>query len=153
MNLIADQQRGDAGKPLTPILNSLRGYFIFLKFAAASILTAAVDNLIFILVYNLSGSIAASQVAGRLIACGFNYSVNKRSVFHSREHNVTALPKYALNVLVAGVLAYLAIGKLVASLHWRVITAKICAETAIFFFNFAVQRAIVFSTPPKKSLD
>ena len=151
MNPIAGRLRGNAGKAIETAFDSLRTYLVFLRFAAASIVTAAIDNLVFILAYSLTGGIAGSQIAGRLVACTFNYWTNKRGVFHSREPNATALPKYILNVVVAGVLAYVLIGRLVATLHVSVITAKIGAETAIFFFNFAVQRAFVFSAPHDKT--
>jgi putative flippase GtrA len=153
MNPLASRQSGKASKPAGAPLTSLRRYFVFIRFAAASLLTAAIDNLVFLLAYSLSGGIAQSQIASRLVACVFNYITNKRGVFHSREHNVTALPKYILNVVVAGILAYVLIGKLVTYLHWSVIVAKIVAETAIFFLNFTVQRAFVFSTRRSEPLE
>src|SRR5580704_8147844 len=96
MNPIAGRQGANAGKPIRTALDSVRIYFVFLRFTAASILTAAIDNLVFIAAYSLSGGIAGSQIAGRLVACTFNYWINKRGVFHSREQNAAALPKYVL---------------------------------------------------------
>jgi len=151
MHPLAGRQSGNTGRVIETALDSLRVYFVFLRFAVASILTAAIDNLVFIAAYSITGGIAGSQIAGRLVACTFNYWANKRGVFHSREQNAAALPKYILNVIVAGVLAYVLIGRLVVTLHVSVITAKIGAEAAIFFFNFAVQRAFVFSTPHDKT--
>jgi putative flippase GtrA len=85
------------------------------------------------------------MVAARLVAAAFNYTANKRGVFHSRDANATALPKYWLSMLIAGCLSYCLIQGLLAYTKLGVVAAKMLAETVMFFFSFVIQRDFVFS--------
>ena len=127
-----------------PLLDSMRIYFVLVRFAATSLITAVIDNLVFIWMTSLSSKLAVSLVAARLVAGMFNYFANKRGVFHSEALNWTvALPKFWLSVLAAGTLSYLLISNLVAH-GMSVIAAKILAETIMFPFSFVIQRDFVF---------
>jgi putative flippase GtrA len=85
------------------------------------------------------------MVAARLVAAAFNYTANKRGVFHSRDANATALPKYWLSMLIAGGLSYCLIQGLLAYTKLGVVAAKMLAETVMFFFSFVIHRDFVFS--------
>lgn len=128
-----------------PLLDSMRIYFVFVRFSAVSLVTAAIDNLVFILVLNLSSEILICQAASRLAAGSFNYYANKTGVFHSNAHNTIAFPKYWLSVLITGSLSYALIHSILRYSSLGVVSAKILAETVLFFFSFVIQRDFVFS--------
>ena len=127
-----------------PILDSMRIYFLLVRFCLASIVTALIDNAVFAVVYSVFASILISQVTGRLFAMIFNYLAVRRVVFHSRERHYIVLPKYVLLVAVSGAVSYGLITSLVSWLSLPVIAAKLFAETLLFLANFVIQRDLVF---------
>lgn len=128
-----------------PLLDSMRIYFVLLRFAAVSLTTAGIDNLAFILALRFTSTIWICMVVARLVAAAFNYTANKRGVFHSKETNAMALPKYWLSMLVAGGLSYSLIRGLLAYTTLGVVSAKMLAESVMFIFSFVIQRDFVFS--------
>jgi putative flippase GtrA len=133
------------GSHFHPILDSMRIYFLLLRFSVLSLLTAMLDNLVFALTYSATGSIGESQITGRLIAMIFNYAGARRVVFQSQQKHAIVLPKYISLVIGNGILSYM----LIQFLHYRVglgtMPAKLIAEGLLFIANFAVQRDFVFT--------
>ena len=136
---------GNQSSHFRPFVDSMRIYFQLLRFSLLSAVTALLDNLIFVLAFTHTGSVALSQTAGRLCAMSFNYWGARRAVFHSHEANRKVLPKYVALVAVNGLLSYALLLWLHA--HWglREITAKLSAESFLFLVNFIVQRDFVFT--------
>lgn len=129
-----------------PLWDSMRIYFIFLRFAATSLMTAAIDNLVFVILLTLlSSNLLACMAGARLVACSFNYIAGKRGVFHSKVETAVALPKFWLSAIVAGTLSYGLIHGLTAYGHVPVVPAKLGTESLMFFFSFVIQRDFVFS--------
>jgi putative flippase GtrA len=135
---------GNQSSHFNPIVDSMKIYFILLRFGSVSLLTALLDGLIFYLTFHRTGNILGSQVLGRLFALTFNYSVVRGSVFHSRQRHREVLPKYLLLVLVSGTVSYGGIQFLRSSLKIDPTIAKVIAEGMLFFINFAVQRLLIF---------
>lgn len=131
-----------------PLWDSMRIYFVFVRFAAVSLMTAVIDNLVFIAALRFSSELALCQIAARLVAGSFNYYLNKRGVFHSQARNAIAFPRYWLVVLMGGLLSYALIQSILRFTSLSVIPAKLVAETIMFFFSFVVQRDFVFSARP-----
>jgi putative flippase GtrA len=136
-----------------PLLDSMRIYFVFVRFAAVSLVTAGIDNLTFILALGFSSNLLVCMAAGRLAACTFNYLANKRGVFHSTTQNAVALPKYWLSVVVAGALSFSFVQGLVTYTGLPVITAKVLTESVMFVLSFIIQRDFVFSQRPAEDPD
>ena len=128
-----------------PILDSMRIYFLLLRFSMLSLLTAAIDNVAFVLTLGATGSIAKSQASARLLAMIFNYAGARRLVFHSRQPQAVVLPKYVLLVVCNGFLSYALIRLLHDRLGAGTIAAKLLAEGLLFIANFAIQRDFVFT--------
>ncbi|HEV3201938.1 MAG TPA: glycosyltransferase [Bryobacteraceae bacterium] len=128
-----------------PVLDSMRIYFLLLRFSVLSFLTAVIDNVAFALTFSATGSIGQSQAAARLIAMIFNYWGARRLVFHSRQSQAVVLPKYVLLVVCNGFLSYALIRLLHDRLGVRTIAAKLLAEGLLFIANFAIQRDFVFT--------
>lgn len=145
----------DPGNPsshFNPIVDSMKIYFVLLRFASVSLLTAVIDNAVFYVAYRRTGNLLASQVLGRSLAVAFNYTMVRRSVFGSRQRHLAVLPQYLLLVVASGAVSYGGIRLLVANTPLGAIPAKLLVETTLFFANFAVQRLFIFSTrkrPPR----
>ena len=132
------------GSHFNPLLDSMRVYFVFLRFAAVSLITAGIDNTVFLLLHHSWASVIGCQFASRAVAGVFNYSANKLEVFHSLARNQAALPRYCLSVVAQGLVSYFLFINLSRLLGIDVVLAKIAVETALFFASFVVQREFVF---------
>jgi glycosyltransferase involved in cell wall biosynthesis len=137
-------QAGNQSSHFNPLVDSMRIYFVLLRFASASLLAAALDNLVFYIAYRRTGHVLGSQILGRILSVSFNYWMVRRSVFYSRQRHVSTLPKYLALVLLSGAASYGGIELLGASFGIYAVTAKLMMETALFFVNFAVQRLLIF---------
>ena len=73
-----------------PLFDSLRIYYVLLRFIAASLATAAVDFLVFSLVFAGMANILAAQAAARLAAVGVNFVLARQAVFRSRRLDLVA---------------------------------------------------------------
>jgi glycosyltransferase involved in cell wall biosynthesis len=136
---------GNKSSHFNPLIDSMKIYFVLLRFMFVSFTTAILDNLVFFVALNLFPHILLSQAIGRFCAGVFNYYVNKNSVFHSRRRNIIAVPRYWFSVAVFGALSYIIIQSLLAYTSLTVVAAKLLAETVTFFFSFFVQRDFVFN--------
>ena len=136
--------QGNKSSHFNPIIDSMRIYFVLLRFTLASLLTTVIDYTVFIFVYNLSASISASQASARLIAMGFNYAAVKKAVFYSEKTVANTFPKYFALVCVSGFVSYLLIKGLSVYTSLPVLAAKIFAESIVFLANFAIQRDFIF---------
>ena len=140
-----------------PIVDSMKVYFVLLRFGLVSLITALLDNLVFDLARHDSRSVLTSLIMGRLVAVGLNYTLVSSIVFHSPQRSKTVFSKYLLLVLASTAVTYRAMELLTAKLGIDAITAKLFAETILFFVNFAVQRQLIFKPeesaviPPKAS--
>jgi glycosyltransferase involved in cell wall biosynthesis len=144
-------ETGNLSSHFNPIVDSMKIYFVLLRFTSVSLMTAALDNLIFYLVYRQSGRILESQIAGRLCALVFQYSMLRRSVFRSRQRHRDVLPKFVGLLVINGAASYGAIRWATAVLGAPTMPAKLTIETLLFFANFVIQRSFVFR--PKKTAE
>jgi glycosyltransferase involved in cell wall biosynthesis len=129
-----------------PLRDSMRIYFVLLRFGMISMLTAVLDNILFITFFQLSVNMAGSLFGARLIALGFNYAAVRRAVFLSREQHRIALPRYLLLAAANLALSYSLITFLSTRMGVSVVTAKIAVESVLFIANFTIQRDFVFAT-------
>jgi glycosyltransferase involved in cell wall biosynthesis len=137
-------EAGNKSSHFNPIIDSMKIYFVLLRFGSVSLMTALLDNLVFYLAFRHSGHVLGSQILGRVFAVGFNYSMVRKSVFYSKQRHKTVLPKYLLLVLVSGTVSYAGIRLLSAKLGINPVSAKLIVETILFFANFAIQRMFIF---------
>jgi glycosyltransferase involved in cell wall biosynthesis len=136
---------GNQSSHFRPVVDSMRIYFLLFRFGALSLVTAVLDNLVFVVAFGFNGSIAQSQIAARLCAMTFNYLGARRMVFHSQQRHAVVLPKYVLLVIGNGLVSYALIRWLHDGLGWQAVPAKLVAEGLLFAANFVLQRDIVFT--------
>ena len=137
-------EAGNKSSHFNPIIDSMKIYFVLLRFGSVSIMSGLLDSLVYILVWSRTQNLLASQVVGRVVSVCFNYTMVRSSVFYSHQRHKTVLPKYLLLVLVSGTASYGGIQYLHQRLGVAPITAKLVVETILFFVNFAVQRLFIF---------
>jgi putative flippase GtrA len=136
---------GNASSHFNPLLDSMRIYFVLLRFALISMFTAVIDNLLFSACYLYTGNKLASQVIGRIGAMTFNFASVKRMVFNSRGRVLREFLEYTALVAVSGTISYGLIVLFTTHLSMGVLKAKLVAEGILFLANFLVQRDIIFT--------
>jgi glycosyltransferase involved in cell wall biosynthesis len=137
-------QAGNPTSHFNPLVDSMKIYFVLLRFTSVSVMTAVLDNVVFYIAYRRTGHILASQALGRTFAVAFNYWMVRRSVFDSRRRHLAVLPQYLMLVLVSGAASYGGIRLLSDRAGVNPVAAKLAVETLLFFGNFAVQRLLIF---------
>ena len=136
---------GNKSSHFNPLRDSMKIYFSLLRFSGVSLITAVIDNIVFLLAFRSGFGILSSQIVGRATAVLFNYSAARRAVFFSQRSHSETLPSYLLLVLTSGMASFALIRMLTTTFGWSVIPSKLLAETILFFVNFMVQRDWVFS--------
>ena len=136
---------GNKSSHFHPIFDSMRIYFLLLRFSVLSLCTAALDNAVFALVFSATASIPRAQIAARFVAMIFNYLGARRAVFHSQQRHTIVLPKYVALVVFNSLVSYGLIQFLHLEFGVSVIPAKLGAEALLFIANFAIQRDLIFT--------
>lgn len=126
-----------------PLLDSMKIYFLLLRFSFSSLFAGSIDFILFSLVYLLREDILTAMVVARLVSGGVNFMVNRSLVFHDREHPLRPLGKYFLLFITLAVLSYVSIRAL-ADLGINVILAKVLVESLLFLASFTIQRDFIF---------
>ena len=143
---------GNLSSHFNPILDSMRIYFVLLRFSAASLITALFDNTVFYLMLAWTGSALPAQVVSRFLALILNYNLNRKAVFFSSAKDRGVLLKYLLTVFVSGSLSYLLLVSMHNLLAMPLFQAKLAAESLLFLANFAFLRDFVFVRKQADSL-
>lgn len=128
-----------------PLRDSLRIYFVFLRFLSLSIITAAIDYAAFAVVFTARREILTAIVVARLIAGTFNFLANRRVVFRSRGNAASEAAKYAALVVGLMLISYALISALVNVFHFNVYVSKVLVEATLFLASFALQNLVVFA--------
>lgn len=139
---------GNRSSHFNPLWDSMRIYFVFLRFVLASLVTALIDNTVFIALHGAWGNILGPQLAARMVALLFNYPAARRAVFQSRDRHRHTLPRFLVLAAAHITVSYGMITYLHLVTGWRAIPAKLTVEAALFLANFAIQRDFVFTQQP-----
>ncbi len=142
-------EEGNKSSHFRPIWDSMRIYYVFLRYCGAGLATAAIDNIIFIIIFMISSNTLISQIISRSCGALVSFILNYRAVFKSAEKKNTTLFKFIVLVVVMGVVSY-GLLKFI-SLEWGmdIILAKILAELILFVISFLIQRKYVFKPKTK----
>ena len=130
-----------------PLLDSLKIYFVFIRFIASSLLASIFDFVSFSIFIYFTNELLLSLTIARIIGLVTNFLLNKKIVFHtSRKKTTSEILKFSLLAIFLFVLSYSGIKGLVYYLHFNYYTAKILTDAVLFIISFAVQKTIVFSS-------
>ncbi|SDH18461.1 Glycosyltransferase involved in cell wall bisynthesis [Alteribacillus persepolensis] len=133
-----------------PILDSIKIYYVFLRFLFSSLASFVVDVLLFaVFVLMLKpllpmSYIIVATVLARVLSSLFNYIINRNIVFKSYQYTKRTLIKYY--VLAAAQMSASAGGVYVLyhSLGGPEVLIKIAVDSLLFLFSFYMQRQWVF---------
>ncbi len=131
------------GSHFDPVWDSMRIYFVLVRFYASSLLAAGLDLLLFAICFALTGEVLLSVVVGRLSSL-VNFWVNRRFVFHNEGSLGQALWRYYVLAVAIGAASYWSIVGLHQYVRWPVLLAKVCVDVLLSLLSFAVQRTFVF---------
>jgi glycosyltransferase involved in cell wall biosynthesis len=128
-----------------PLLDSMRIYFVLVRFYASSLLASGLDLVSFVITYGLTSNLLLSLLLGRvLFVAMINFHINRLLVFRNRSAPLIPLLKYYLLVAALIPISYLCIGSLSKNLGWSVVVSKIVVETPLSVVSFLMQRNFVF---------
>ena len=131
------------GSHFNPVWDSMRIYFVLLRFYASSVLAAGVDLAGFSLCFLLTQDLLLSVAVGRLSSL-INFAVNRRFVFHSRASVRRALWRYYVLAAAIAAVSYGLILTLQTYARWNVFVAKIAVDMLLSLVSFSAQRTFVF---------
>jgi glycosyltransferase involved in cell wall biosynthesis len=132
-----------------PLWDSMRVYYVLLRFSLIGMISAGMDNLLFYLaVHSFGASLLTAQLGARALSVLFNYAAVRKAAFHSGVAHRVVLPRYLALVAANVLLSFTGIKLLTGVFSFGLFEAKIVSETVLFFLNFAVQRDLVFTRKP-----
>jgi glycosyltransferase involved in cell wall biosynthesis len=127
-----------------PLRDSLRIYFVFLRFVGLSMVTAAIDYAVFAIAFSAQHNILLAILTARAVAGTFNFIANRNVVFRSRGSVAAEALKYASLVIVLMSISYGLVTTMVTVLGFNVYVSKVLAEGGLFAASFALQNLVVF---------
>ncbi len=128
-----------------PLIDSARVYWPIVKFSLSSITAFVVDFALLLLLMGLTGNLALSVVAARLVSATVNFIMNRRFVFHGADSGrwETAALRYG-SLVVALLTANYALLRTLTSLGLGLAIAKLLTEATLFTVAYHVQKRVVF---------
>ena len=134
---------GNRSSHFNPVRDSMRIYFVLLRFYASSLISAGLDFAGFSVTFALTHNVLVSIVVGRLSSLA-NFILNRRYVFNSGGQVGVALGRYYLLAFAVAIVSYGLIGGLTSYLGWNVFATKVIVDTLLSLASFSIQRTFVF---------
>ena len=136
-----------------PVVDSAKIYKILFKrffmFCASSLSSSLIDLIFFSCFCYLIGdkghAVFVSTVLARIISATYNYTVNRRIVFKSREGRLKTAMRFVALSLVIMLLS--ATGSTVGTMLFPAlpkVVVKIVVDAALFILSYTVQKRLVF---------
>ncbi len=141
-----------------PVKDSLRIYLVFGKFLFSSLSSSVVDLLLFhlfcTLLYTPEGGlwgmpyIILSTVFARVISAVYNFLINYKVVFRSRERIAVTAVKYFLLAVCQMMCSALLVNGLYGVFGGVEVAVKMPVDVFLFFVSFLFQREFVYKGGP-----
>lgn len=139
------------GSHFNPLLDSMKIYFVFLRFISSSLITVFVDYACFLVLLNfISTSLFSSTIIARVIAAIFNFLLARKYVFQSKSNLLRSLLGFSALVLAHALITYSLVLFLKQELGVNVIVAKVGVEIFLCVVNFLIQRDLIFNVQESK---
>ena len=146
-------ERRNPTSHFNPVLDSMKIYFVFIRFVSASLASFFLDTAVFSIFLFLTGQIFLSMIIGRIVSGTFNFLSVKMMVFQSKGNLLRETIKYISLVITLMLVSYGLIKSLVIFGGINPYIAKILAETTLFFASFSIQRSLIFQEESEELLD
>lgn len=131
-----------------PLVDSLRIYFIFVRFCSVAICSFLLDFSLFSMFYFFSHQPGLSVFGARFISAPVNFILNKKISFKSQNNIVSSAIQYFALVLLIALTSF----HLMNLIHYtglNIYCSKIIAEFLIFLANFFIQYLVIFAKRSK----
>ncbi len=127
-----------------PLFDSLKIYFVIVRFFTSSLFSCFIDYLAFsLLIVLFSFSVSSSFVLARLISGLVNYNINKKAVFGIKNATKMNFFKYVF-IFTLNIYLGMVFIEYIDLYGYNAFSSKIVVESVLFFFNFFLQREWVF---------
>ena len=136
----------NASSHFNPLLDSLRIYFVVLRYAVSSIATALVDLVTFTAAMTFLQNVLVSNLLARVVALGLQFFLLKTFVFHARGGGLRYVA-FVAYVMIMGLVSTALQVQLSSATGAGVVVSKLLVETAVFVFNFLFLRDFLFARP------
>ncbi|MCL2567277.1 MAG: bifunctional glycosyltransferase family 2/GtrA family protein [Alphaproteobacteria bacterium] len=127
-----------------PFVDSLKIYWLIIKYSMSSIAAFLVDYWIFLTLNFFTQNIILASYTARAVSLSLNYQANKNIVFRYKGKNKFIFLKYLALCFISISISAQMVSYLVHSIHLKTWLAKLVVELSLFFFNFYVQKRYIF---------
>lgn len=133
-----------------PLKDSYLIYRVFLRFLISSFASSILDLLIFsfmiLLIKEQSISyIWWATIIARIVSSIFNFTVNKKSVFHNEQSSIIIPMKYFSLCIVQMCASAWLVSLLFTATHMVESLCKIMVDVILFLISFVIQREWIFT--------
>lgn len=134
----------NASSHFSAVRDGMRIFRQIIKYVFSSMASWGVDYGVYILLLLLPWKLPEEicHIVARVCSSLLNYKINQKAVFHAR----TGKREFALYVIMVAVTLSIGTPLLALLTRWgmNALIAKMCVDTVMFFFNYLVQREIIF---------
>lgn len=134
----------NSGSHFNPLRDGLRIFKQIITYMCSSLASWAVDYGVYILLLLLPLGLAEAtcHVIARICSSLLNFKINQKAVFHVKSGKREFIMYIAMVVIALGIGTPLL--ALLTNIGWNALIAKICVDLLLFFFNYLVQREVIF---------
>lgn len=141
------RDKKNTGSHFRAVRDSVRIYKDILKFTLSSLSSFILDYLLFSLFVlflpQTAGCILLANIAARILSAFYNYGVNCRFVFHTKQRIRTAFGYFTLAGFIL-VMNSFVLGLFVHILRLSVYPAKFLTECLLFLISWLIQNCLIF---------
>lgn len=127
-----------------PVFDSIRIYYVLLRYGFSSILTALVDFVSFIIVNPFLNNLIYSNLASRVIALFVQFVLLRNFVFKAKGRALTQFVLFTFYVAIVGVISGVMQEAMLEWFSRSKLLNKVLVESLLFIFNFLFLRDILF---------
>ena len=136
--------KNNKGTHFKTLRDSYLIYKGILRFSLSSIISFFIDYSMFTIFSFLINNLVLSNIFARIISGTCNFILNRKYVFNSKNSIYKSFISYLTLAVIILILNTLLLKFLVSNLLINKYVAKIIVEIVLFFFNYFVQRKVVF---------
>lgn len=144
-------EEGNPTSHFNPLLDSMRVYFVFIRYSSVSFISVFIDYFIFFLISTSGFPLWVSIAGGRLAAVFIAFGLSKKLVFRSEGKVIWEFVRYISVLVIFAVIVYYAIQALNHTFGINIFIAKIISESILFFIGFILSNVFIFAQ--KKDVD
>lgn len=133
-----------------PFWDSMKIYFLLIRFGMSSFLGASLDFVIFGLTYPVVGVLGGMLIA-RSFATIVIFTLNKKVVFQDSTDTKTSFLKFVVLVIIFAFIGTAAISGIHNTWGTPIIYTKVFVEISLFLASFSIQRDFIFKSKIKQT--